>query len=298
MFAKVYTQIFDSSIAEDHQVRHAFMDLLVLADQEGVVDMTLEAIARRTNVPIEQVSRCITILSQPDARSRSSEESGARIKLIDSHRDWGWQIINYGHYRELRDEESRRAYFRDYKRRQRQKAKSESNLSTPVHTRTAMSTQAEAEAEADKGLAKSPSASSPPSSNHGAFIAGWCQNFKAKFGFDYAFSGGQDAKAVKELLKMGILLVDLLEIAKEAWNRMGQSPRAFYCEQASTISAFRKNLNQIRTELKYGTHQPNSRKGVDRNAGTLNAGKSGQYAGVGRVDGIQPEGTSGHVPTT
>ncbi len=155
MFAKVYSQIFDSSIAEDHEVRHCFMDLLVLSDQDGVVDMTTEAIARRTNVPIDLVRRCIGELCKPDSRSRSHEESGARIKLIDSHRDWGWQIINYAHYRELRDEESRRAYFRDNKRKQRAKAKAMSKMSTVVHKRPRASTvvthtEAEAEAEADK----------------------------------------------------------------------------------------------------------------------------------------------------
>ena len=149
MFAKIYHQIFDSSIAEDHQVRHCFMDLLVLADRDGVVDMTLEAISRRTNVPIEQIARCIAELSQTDTRSRSTEESGVRIKLIDSHRDWGWQIVNYAHYRELRDDEGRRSYFRDYKRKQRAKTKPSPRLSTDVHTCPAPLTQAEAEAEAE-----------------------------------------------------------------------------------------------------------------------------------------------------
>jgi uncharacterized phage protein (TIGR02220 family) len=148
MFAKVYHQIFDSSIAEDHQVRHLFMDLLVLADREGVVDMTLEAIARRTNIPIDQVRRCIGELSKPDARSRSSDEGGVRIKLIDSHRDWGWQIINFAHYRELRDEESRRLYFRDYKRKQRAKAKKTKPVQS-VQDIPTISTQAEAEADTE-----------------------------------------------------------------------------------------------------------------------------------------------------
>lgn len=134
-----------------------FMDLLVLADMDGVVDMTLEAIARRTNVPIEQVTRCIGYLSQPDPKSRSAYEHGARIKLIDSHRDWGWQIINYAHYRELRDEESRRAYFRDYKRKQRAKKRGGQicpTLSNFVQLGTSKSTHAEAEAEAEAEVFK------------------------------------------------------------------------------------------------------------------------------------------------
>ena len=53
VFAKIFAQIFDSSIAADSAVRHVFMDLLGAADRDGVVDMTLGAISRRTNVPEE-----------------------------------------------------------------------------------------------------------------------------------------------------------------------------------------------------------------------------------------------------
>ena len=130
MFAKIFAQIFDSSIASDYIVRHVFMDLLVLADREGVVDMTLDAISRRTNVPEEVVSHAISVLMTPDPSSRSGDEEGRRLIPIDSRRNWGWQIVNYEHYRNLKDEEARRAYFRDKKREQR--AKSSPTLSNAV----------------------------------------------------------------------------------------------------------------------------------------------------------------------
>lgn len=119
MFAKVFEQIFDSSIAEDYLVRLVFEDFLVLADPFGIVDMTHEAIARRTNVPLEIVRSSIQKLSQPDPRSRSPKEDGRRLILLDSHRDWGWQIVNYEDYRKLRDEENRREYMRQYMRNKR-----------------------------------------------------------------------------------------------------------------------------------------------------------------------------------
>lgn len=121
MFAKVFGQIFDSSIAEDYNCRRMFMDLLVLADSEGVVDMTHEAIARRTNVPEAEVRKYIGDLSQPDSKSRSKLHDGKRIVPLDPNRDWGWIIVNYQHYREIRDEEARRTYFRDYQRDRRKK---------------------------------------------------------------------------------------------------------------------------------------------------------------------------------
>jgi hypothetical protein len=123
MFAKVFGQIFDSSIAEDYNCRRMFMDLLVLADSTGAVDMTHEAISRRTNVPVDEVVKYVKDLCQPDTKSRSKLEEGKRLVPLDSNRDWGWKIVNYVHYRKIRDEAARREYFRDKQREHRKKNK-------------------------------------------------------------------------------------------------------------------------------------------------------------------------------
>jgi hypothetical protein len=118
MFAKIYRQIFESSIASDPEVRHVFMDLLVLADSSGVVDATHNAIARIANVPEERIVHCITELMKSDLAGRSGKANGARLVLIDpGQRAWGWRIVNYKHYRGIRDEESRRSYFRGTRKR-------------------------------------------------------------------------------------------------------------------------------------------------------------------------------------
>jgi hypothetical protein len=119
VFAKVFSQIFDSSISANYLTRLVFEDMLVLADSDGVVDMTADALARRTNVPVEIVQRGIEELSQPDPESRTPDEDGRRIVLLDSHRTWGWRIVNYGHYRGIRNEETRREYMRTYMQRRR-----------------------------------------------------------------------------------------------------------------------------------------------------------------------------------
>jgi len=89
------------------------MDMLVLADQNGVVDMTHDAIARRTNVPLKIVQAAITELEQPDKRSRSSQFDGARLQRLDDHRDWGWVIVNYRHYRSIANAEAYREVNRE-----------------------------------------------------------------------------------------------------------------------------------------------------------------------------------------
>lgn len=119
MYAKVFSQIFTSSIAKDRVVRYGFMDLLVLADRDGVVDMTPEAIARVTNVPEEIVLSYLAELQKPDTRSRTPDEDGCRIVLLEGHRDWGWSIVNYSRYRDLNNDEARREYFREAQRKRR-----------------------------------------------------------------------------------------------------------------------------------------------------------------------------------
>lgn len=122
MFGKIFEQIYDSSVAEDWTVRVVFQDFVILADINGVVDRTPEAIARRTNVPLEVVKKAIQQLEKPDPRSRSKEEDGARIRRLDEHRDWGWEVINYHKYREIASDEQRREKTRNRTKKWRDSA--------------------------------------------------------------------------------------------------------------------------------------------------------------------------------
>jgi hypothetical protein len=48
-----------------------------------------------------EVSACMGRFCEPDPYSRSSENGGARLVLIDpEHRDWGWRVVNHAKYRE------------------------------------------------------------------------------------------------------------------------------------------------------------------------------------------------------
>lgn len=121
MFGKVFKQIYASSIARDYKVRHVFMDLIVLADSDGVVDMTHESIAATTGVPMEDLRAALEILLKPDPQSRSKEESGARLVPLTIDRNWGWQIVNYVKYRLIACETERREKTRIRTRKWRDK---------------------------------------------------------------------------------------------------------------------------------------------------------------------------------
>jgi len=132
MFGKIFTQIYASSIAEDWTVRTVFQDMIILADLNGVVDITPEFLSRTTKVPINVVTKAISELEKPDPRSRSPKASGARIVRLDEHRDWGWLIVNYEEYRSIASEEQRRLKTKERVDRFRLKHKKLEKCNAPV----------------------------------------------------------------------------------------------------------------------------------------------------------------------
>lgn len=74
--------------------------VLSLADKNGVVDVTAAYIAGITGLPVDDVTACMGRFCMPDPGSRSADNNGARLVLLEAHRDWGWVIVNHGKYRE------------------------------------------------------------------------------------------------------------------------------------------------------------------------------------------------------
>jgi hypothetical protein len=83
--------------------------LLSMADWRGHVDHTPEYIAGVTGLGLPDVLACIERFCAPDPRSRSQENSGARLELIDPARNWGWRVVNHAKYREKARELNRTA---------------------------------------------------------------------------------------------------------------------------------------------------------------------------------------------
>ena len=105
LYARVFTTILESSIAEDYETRHVFEDLLkvcTIGDNGGIVDMTRQALARKFNMPIEKLNTALEKLEAPDPNSRSQEYDGRRIERLNGHRDWGWQILNWKEYEKIK----------------------------------------------------------------------------------------------------------------------------------------------------------------------------------------------------
>lgn len=215
MFAKIFTQIFDSSIAEDYQTRHVFEDLLKLCDINGVVDMTPEAIARRTKVPFEIVTRGIAELEKPDARSRNPAHGGARIVRLDEHRDWGWFVVNYEHYRAIASEDQRREKTRLRVQRYREKEK---RTVTPRNASNAM--QRQRQKHNDK--ASAPTKTSKLSARQKEFA----DRFETALGNQWTNDAGKWIKRIKSAPgKCERVIAEVESAAKE--KRINTTPAQF-----------------------------------------------------------------------
>ena len=120
MFVKLFSQILDSSIADNRKLRHFFTDLLLCADASGNVMMTDTAIARRIGATVDEVEWGLKELSSPDPRSKTPDHEGRRIERLEGH-GYGWKILNYEMYRAMRDAEQLREATRIRVQRHRAK---------------------------------------------------------------------------------------------------------------------------------------------------------------------------------
>jgi hypothetical protein len=160
MYAKVFSQMYDGSLCTQGpwEALVTFQQLLVLADQDGNVDMTAQAISRRTTIPLEIIERGIEELAKPDPESRTPTEEGKRIIPLSDDRSWGWRVVNYKHYRQLKREEDRREYHREYwhKRKSTQQTQ-QTQPNQPI-----AEAEAEAKKEEDSGAALRAAPTPPP----------------------------------------------------------------------------------------------------------------------------------------
>lgn len=116
MYAKVFQQIYKSSLAKvgPWEALVTFQQMLILADWQGIVEETAESIAAISTVPVDIIKKGIEVLEQADPESRNPDEDGRRILRLNPNRTWGWRITNYTHYRDMKNDEERKAYNARY----------------------------------------------------------------------------------------------------------------------------------------------------------------------------------------
>jgi len=157
VYGKIFDSMYDGTLFGHWEAIVTMQQLIVLADPAGIVDMTIDAISARTSIPAHILAKGISVLEADDPYSRTAGNDGRRISRMDTHRPWGWRLVNYEKYRDIKSNEDRRSKWREDKRRQRAAEQLKPDVSTNVHQCPPMSTHADADADVDKGICPSDS---------------------------------------------------------------------------------------------------------------------------------------------
>jgi uncharacterized phage protein (TIGR02220 family) len=132
MYGKIFDSMYTGTLYGQWRAIVTFQQLIVLADADGMVDMTPPAISAVTSIPLEIIEEGLKVLSSDDPYSRTPGAEGRRIELIDAHRPWGWHIVNHAKYKGLQDADTVRAQTRERMRRHRERRGDGNALSRPV----------------------------------------------------------------------------------------------------------------------------------------------------------------------
>lgn len=155
MYGKVFDSMYKGTLHGHWQAIVTFQQMIVLADADGTVDMTSQAISAITSIPLEIIEAGLKVLAGPDPYSRTPGSEGRRIEPIDAHRPWGWVIVNHAKYRGLHDTNTLRAQTRERVRRHREQKREQQagNADVTLGNVGKRHTEAEANTDAEPSLA-------------------------------------------------------------------------------------------------------------------------------------------------
>ena len=107
MYGKIFDSMYEGTLYGHWEAIATLQQMLVLCNKDGVVEMTPQAIAARTSFPFDVIQKGIKVLSEPDPYSRTPGEEGRRIVLLDPSRPWGWRLVNYAKYQQIKNRQEK-----------------------------------------------------------------------------------------------------------------------------------------------------------------------------------------------
>ena len=122
-FAVLYKQLYMTPLAQDWKAMVTFEQFLILADYDGVVDLSFLGIHDITGVPIDILQAGVAELIKPNPHPYWDDVDCRRLEPLQHDRDFGWRITNYAKYSVDMFKLVMNEQQRIYQQRQRQKKK-------------------------------------------------------------------------------------------------------------------------------------------------------------------------------
>lgn len=117
-YTKLFSDIVDSSIwNEDAPTCKVWVTLLALSNADGYVRGSVGWLSSKARVTPEQCQTAIEKFSGPDPSSRTPDNDGRRIEILED----GWLILNYLTFRDRLSNDPKACAVRERVRKHRQK---------------------------------------------------------------------------------------------------------------------------------------------------------------------------------
>jgi hypothetical protein len=81
MYGKIFDSMYEGTLYGHWEAIVTLQQMLVLCNQDGVIDMTPQAIAARTSIPFEIISKGIDRLIAPDAIARHEYQRAGHVQI-------------------------------------------------------------------------------------------------------------------------------------------------------------------------------------------------------------------------
>lgn len=270
IYGKIFDSIYDGTLYGHWEAIVTMQQLIVLSTPDGVIDMTPQAMAARTSIPLDIITKGLKVLSEPDPYTRTPGEDGRRIALLDDHRPWGWRLVNHGKYRRLRDMDQKREADRDRIAEKRNKSKVVATTSQVV--RDVAHSDSDSDSDSDSNTdtkVKSASAASRRPAQAEVGIEVW-HAYASAFQIRYGVAPIRNAK-VNGMLAQFLKRVPEGEAADIAAFYVG-SNRGLYVSSKHCVDLLLRDAEGLRTEWatkRQGTDT--EARQTDRTAATGNA---------------------------
>ncbi len=142
MYGKLFASTFTGSMFGAGPDVIATWAYVIANTVNETVELNPALLAAMLGAPRERVEQAIEVLCSPDESSRSPEEEGRRLVKEEGFQ---YRVVNHSKYRAIRNEEDRKAYNREAKRRSRERlsnresltdARSDGKSTMSAHTET------------------------------------------------------------------------------------------------------------------------------------------------------------------
>jgi hypothetical protein len=189
VYGKIFERMFTGTMYGSGPVVFAVWAYVIAnARPPGVVSLNPKLLASTIGCSTEEIREAIEFLMRPDPESATTDEQGRRLVHIGS---LDYHVVSWQKYRDMRDEDERREYQRNWINEKRQRLRAATDVDKSRHESTTvdtdqqdstkvdcrqmltMSTKAEAEAEAVKSRGR---ASRFLLSELPADWAAWCRS--------------------------------------------------------------------------------------------------------------------------